>query len=322
MTTYPQRRKRRRNGNHSSARTVPSRPGTNPTPGSTDLLDCEVGEGEALSISRDHGQRRIPIILWRGAETDCTVGETCNDCLSPRAARLLVGLTTRLGRTIDDFDNGPILAGVAGVRHALITSAAQLRRSPADLHLIGDLIANGRGQVLLCYLGDQLTNPPRTINVAALMPPSATVHDVVVSAKPEPGTGEEPDLRDEAVAAPIDRAAGGGGSQSTQQQKSSYHPRPSGRLGRPEPAPRKVCIDPVFVGDSEANQLRTRRTVARLEASIWATRPRRGNRVPGSGIAAGERDLFVSALGAGFRANRARRAGAPATKGAAGGGPR
>lgn len=316
MTTHPQRR----NGNHSSARAVPSRPGTNPTPGSTNLLDCEIGEGEALSISRDHGQRRIPIILWRGAATDCTVGETCNDGLSPRVAGLLVGLTTRLGRTIGDFDNDSTLAGVAGVRHALITSAAQLRRSPAGLHLIGDLLANGRGQVLLCYFGDQLTNPPRTINAAALMPPSATVHDVVVSAKAEPGTGEEPDLRDEAVAAPTDRVAGGGGSQSTQHEKSSYHPRPSGRPGRRGPASCKVRIDLVLVSGPERKQSRVRQAAARWEAFIWAAR-QRGSRV-GSGTAAGEGDLLVSAFGARFRANWADRAGALATKGAAGVGPR
>ena len=49
-------------------------------------------------------------------------------------AGLLVGLTTRPGDTIVDFDDDPTLAGVAGahgVRHIPITRPAQLRRLPA-----------------------------------------------------------------------------------------------------------------------------------------------------------------------------------------------
>ncbi|HEY2948383.1 MAG TPA: hypothetical protein VGJ53_08300 [Micromonosporaceae bacterium] len=72
--------------------------------------------------------------LWRVAATDYTNGQTWDNGLSPRVAGLLVGLTTRPGQTVIDFDNDPTLAGVAGahgVRHLPITRPSQLRRLSA-----------------------------------------------------------------------------------------------------------------------------------------------------------------------------------------------
>jgi hypothetical protein len=66
----------------------------------------------------------------RVAATDHTGGKTW-DGLSPRVAGLLVGLTTRPGDTIIDFDNDPTVAGVAGahgVRHIPVTCWDQLRQ--------------------------------------------------------------------------------------------------------------------------------------------------------------------------------------------------
>jgi hypothetical protein len=156
MTTHPQRRKRQRNRNRSGAPVVIWQPpGTDLTithPGTTDgeIVSGEIVDGEvealdptgpdaadlitATGITIDHGERRIPVTLWRVAAIDHTGGQTWDDGLSPRVAGLLVGLTTRPGDTIVDFDNDPTLAGVAGahgVRHVPITRAAQLRRLPA-----------------------------------------------------------------------------------------------------------------------------------------------------------------------------------------------
>ena len=144
MTTHPQRRKRRRNRNRpGSAPVVTWQPGTNLTnPGAIDgevevldLTDPDVADLITdTGITLDHHGRRIPVTLWRVAAIDYTNGQTWDDGLSPRVAGLLIGLTTRPGQTIIDFDNDPTLAGVAGahgVRHLPITRAAQLRRLPA-----------------------------------------------------------------------------------------------------------------------------------------------------------------------------------------------
>jgi|GEM_PF-4527537 len=157
MTTHPQRRKRRRNRNRSTP-IVTWQPGPDLThPGTTDAVNGEILEGKivegevealdptdpdaadlmtATGITLDHGDRRIPVTLWRVAAIDYTGGQSWDDGLSPRVAGLLVGLTTRPGDTIVDFDNDPTLAGVAGahgVRHIPITRPAQLRRLPADI---------------------------------------------------------------------------------------------------------------------------------------------------------------------------------------------
>src|SRR5205814_3506220 len=95
-----------------------------------DVADLITGTG----ITLDHHGRRIPVTLWRVAAIDYTRGQTWDNGLSPRVAGLLVGLTTRPGQTIVDFDNDPALAGVAGahgVRHIPITRPGQLRRLPA-----------------------------------------------------------------------------------------------------------------------------------------------------------------------------------------------
>jgi len=150
MTTHPQRRKRRRNRNRSGAPVVTWQPGTDFTITNPGTIDGEIVDGEvealdptdpdaadlitATGITLDHGDRRIPVTLWRVAAIDHTGGQTWDDGLSPRVAGLLVGLTTRPGQTIVDFDNDPTLAGVAGahgVRHIPITRAGQLRRLPA-----------------------------------------------------------------------------------------------------------------------------------------------------------------------------------------------
>lgn len=131
MTTHPQRRKRRRNRNRSGAPVVTWQPpGTDPTitnPGTTEAIDGEIVSGEvealdptdsdaadlitATGIILDHGERRIPVTLWRVAAIDYTGGQSWDDGLSPRVAGLLVGLTTRPGDTVVDFDNDPTLAG-------------------------------------------------------------------------------------------------------------------------------------------------------------------------------------------------------------------
>ncbi len=142
MTTHPQRRKRRRNRNRLDPASVTAWP-----PGADLPIDGVGGEVEALDptdpdvadlitatgVTLDHGDRRIPVTLWRVAAIDHADGKTW-DGLSPRVAGLLVGLTTRPGQTIIDLDNDPTLAGVAGahgVRHHPITRPAQLRRLPA-----------------------------------------------------------------------------------------------------------------------------------------------------------------------------------------------
>jgi hypothetical protein len=155
MTTHPQRRTRRRNRNHPGSVPVVTwqPPGTDlaiTDPDAIDAIDGEIVDGEvealdptgpdaadlitATGITLDHhGGRRIPVTLWRVAAIDHTGGQTW-DGLSPRVAGLLVGLTTRPGQTIVDFDNDPTLAGVAGahgVRHIPITRPAQLRHLPA-----------------------------------------------------------------------------------------------------------------------------------------------------------------------------------------------
>ena len=162
MTAHPQRRKRRRNRNRSGAPVVTWQPPgtdltiTNPSP-INDVTDGEIIEGEtvdgqvealdptspdaadlitATGVTLDHDGRRIPVKLWRVAAIDYTHGQTWDDGLSPRVAGLLVGLTTRPGDTVVDFDNDPTLAGVAGahgVRHLPITRAAQLRRLPTGI---------------------------------------------------------------------------------------------------------------------------------------------------------------------------------------------
>ncbi len=299
MTTHLQRRKRRRNRNHSAAPVATWQPDTNPTIAGTDVPDGEILDGEVEAL----------------------------DPTAPDAADLI----TATGITLDHGRRR--IVGAHGLRHVLTTRAAQPRRLPAGPHVTDYLLANGRGQLLLRYLGDQLTAPPRAINGAALMSPGADVHGVAMSAKPEPGmgaamagapldldTGEELDSREETVATPTDHVTEGGESQSTEQEKSSYYPSPFGRLGRPGPAPLEVRID-LLVGGPEGKQLRLRQTVARSEAFVWAAR-RSGSGIRGPGIAAGEPDLFVTALGAGFRANAARRAGATATERTAGGDPR
>ena len=142
MTTHPQRRKRRRNRNRLDPASVTAWP-----PGADLPIDGVGGEVEALDptdpdvadlitatgVTLDHGDRRIPVTLWRVAAIDHVDGKTW-DGLSPRVAGLLVGLTTRPGQTIIDFDADPTLAGVAGahgVRHIPITRPGQLRRLPA-----------------------------------------------------------------------------------------------------------------------------------------------------------------------------------------------
>jgi hypothetical protein len=89
----------------------------------------------ATGITLDHhGERRIPVTVWRVAATDHTSGQDWDGGLSPRVAGLLVGLTTRPGDTIIDFDNDPTLAGAAGahgVRHVPITHPKQLGRLAA-----------------------------------------------------------------------------------------------------------------------------------------------------------------------------------------------
>ena len=144
MTTHPQRRKRRRNRNRPDPAAITAwPPGTDPR--TTNLDASGLGdEVEALDptdpdvadlitatgITLDHGDRRIPVTVWRVAAIDRADGQTW-DGLSPRVAGLLIGLTTRPGQTIIDFDDDPTLAGVAGahgVRHHPITRPAQLRR--------------------------------------------------------------------------------------------------------------------------------------------------------------------------------------------------
>jgi hypothetical protein len=145
MTTHPQRRKRRHNGNRPDPASVTAwPPGTEP---STTNIGGVGGEVEALDptdpdvadlitatgITLDHRGRRIPVTVWRVAAIDYACGQTW-DGLSPRTAALLVGLTTRPGQTIIDFDNDPTLAGVAGahgVRHLPIARPTQLRCLPA-----------------------------------------------------------------------------------------------------------------------------------------------------------------------------------------------
>jgi hypothetical protein len=77
--------------------------------------------------------------VWRVAATDHAGGQAW-DGLSPRVAGLLVGLTTRPGDTIIDFDNDPTVAGVAGahgVRHLPVTCWDQLRQlAPGAASLI------------------------------------------------------------------------------------------------------------------------------------------------------------------------------------------
>ncbi len=150
MTTHPQRRKRRRNHNRPGPASVTaSPPGIDLGTTNIDAIGAGIVDGEvqaldltdpdvaelitATGITLDHGDRRIPVTLWRVAAIDYVGGQTW-DGLSPRVAGLLVGLTTRPGQTIIDFDNDPTLAGVAGahgVRHIPITRPDQLRRLPA-----------------------------------------------------------------------------------------------------------------------------------------------------------------------------------------------
>ncbi len=147
MATHPQRRKRRRHRNRPDPASITAwPPGTDPH--TTNLAASGLGDEvepldptdpdvadliTATGITLDHGDRRIPVTLWRVAAIDHVDGKTW-DGLSPRVAGLLVGLTTRPGQTIIDLDNDPTLAGVAGahgVRHHPITRPAQLRRLPA-----------------------------------------------------------------------------------------------------------------------------------------------------------------------------------------------
>lgn len=136
MARVPQRRKRNRH--HAPASIAPWPVDVNPRSVGVEALD-PASDPDATNlitstgITVDHRGRRIPITLWRVAAIDHSGGQTW-DGLSPRVAGLLVGLTTRPGDTIIDFDNDPTLAGVAGahgVRHVPISRTHQLRHLPA-----------------------------------------------------------------------------------------------------------------------------------------------------------------------------------------------
>jgi hypothetical protein len=209
MTTHPQRRKRRRNRNRSGAPVVTWQPPgtdltiTNPSPTNGETIDGEIIEGEivdgevealdptcpdaadlitATGITLDHDGRRISVKLWRVAAIDYTHGRTWEDGLSPRVAGLLVGLTTRPGDTIVDFDNDPTLAGVAsahGVRHVPITRAAQLRRLPAGVASLITLRyprpgpVTAPGELAEVFAACARLQTPRGSTVVAITPPAA-----------------------------------------------------------------------------------------------------------------------------------------------------
>jgi hypothetical protein len=83
----------------------------------------------ATGITLDEHDSPVPVTVWRVAATDYAGGRDWDGGLSPRVAGLLVGLTTRAGDTVIDFDADPALHGVAGahgVRYLPITRPAQL----------------------------------------------------------------------------------------------------------------------------------------------------------------------------------------------------
>ena len=77
---------------------------------------------------------------------------------------------------------------------------------------------------------------------------------------PDAGEGQDPGAQ--AVAGPTDGREQADGYGSTQEEKSRYDPRPSGRPGRPGPAPLKVRIELVLVSGPEGKQLRMRQAAA------------------------------------------------------------
>jgi hypothetical protein len=136
MTTHPHRRKRNR----------PDLSCIAPWPAGVDVSNVDVSNVDAVDITADpdvadliaatgitldhHGERRIPITVWRVAAIDHTGGQDW-DGLSPGVAGLLFGLTARPGDTIIDFDNDPTLAGAAGahgVDHVPVTRWSQVAR--------------------------------------------------------------------------------------------------------------------------------------------------------------------------------------------------
>jgi hypothetical protein len=72
--------------------------------------------------------RPVRVTVWRVAATRHSGHRDWGDGLSPRVAGLLIGLNTRAGDTVVDFDADPALHGAAGangVRYVPITDPAQ-----------------------------------------------------------------------------------------------------------------------------------------------------------------------------------------------------
>jgi hypothetical protein len=194
MATHPQRRKRNRpHGNqHELSSIAPWPPNVDVSdidvhtvdvravdaldPADPDVADLVTATG--ITLGRP-GQRRVPVIVWRVAATDHAGGHTW-DGLSPRVAGLLVGLTTRPGDTIIDFDNDVTVAGVAGahgVRHVPVTCWDQLHRlAPGAASLITlrypltDRTA-GPADMQRLFAACARLQAPRGSTVVAIVPP-------------------------------------------------------------------------------------------------------------------------------------------------------
>jgi hypothetical protein len=189
MATHPQRAKRNR-----PHRNQPDPSSIAPWPPNVDVSNIDVQAVDALdpadpdvadlvtatgiTIGRP-AERRVPVTVWRVAATDHAGGQTW-DGLPPRVAALLVGLTTRPGDTIIDFDNDPTVAGVAGahgVRHLPVTCRDQLRQlAPGTASLITlryPLTDPTAGPADLRRLFDTCARlqAPRGSTVVAIVPP-------------------------------------------------------------------------------------------------------------------------------------------------------
>jgi hypothetical protein len=85
----------------------------------------------ATAIGLHHQGQPVPVTVWRVAAGNDTGVAGWASGMHPRVAGLLVGLTTRPGDTVVDFDAEPALEGVAGaygLHYVAVTGPDQLAK--------------------------------------------------------------------------------------------------------------------------------------------------------------------------------------------------